>query len=64
MSINPIFHTRTKHIEIGYHFVEEKVAMGALITNYIPSSSQPTGIFTKPLAKQHVSTALKQAKSP
>ena len=32
MSINPLFHSRSKHIELNYHFVREKVAMGHLIT--------------------------------
>ena len=52
MSVNPMFYVHTKHIEIDYHFVREKVAMGALITSYIPSSSQPADIFTKLLSKR------------
>ena len=51
MSVNPMFHARSKHIELDYHFVREKVAMGHLVTRYIPSLSQPADIFTKPLAK-------------
>ena len=51
MSVNPVFHTRTKYIELDYHFVHEKVAMGALVTRYIPTSSQLADVFPKPLAK-------------
>lgn len=27
MFINPIFHVKTKHIEMDYHFIREKVAL-------------------------------------
>ena len=51
MSINPILHARTKHIAIDYHFVREKVALGTLITRFVPSSSQLADLFTKPLSR-------------
>ncbi|CAL8121965.1 unnamed protein product [Prunus armeniaca] len=38
MAANPIFHARTRHIEIDYHFVRELVARKALRTSYVPSS--------------------------
>ncbi|GKV50011.1 hypothetical protein SLEP1_g56730 [Rubroshorea leprosula] len=52
MSINPVFHARTKHIELDYHFVREKVALGTLITRYIPNTEQVADILTKPLPRQ------------
>ncbi|KAK2986127.1 hypothetical protein RJ640_024676 [Escallonia rubra] len=51
LTINPMFHARTKHIELDYHFVREKVALGSLTTRFVPSRHQVADIFTKPLAK-------------
>ncbi|GKV44791.1 hypothetical protein SLEP1_g51949 [Rubroshorea leprosula] len=53
MSINPVFHAQTKHIELAYHFVREKVALGSLVTRYVPSMDQIADIFTKPLPRTH-----------
>ena len=52
MAKNPIHHARTKHIELDYHFVREKVTCGLLTTKYIPSLQQTADIFTKPLSKE------------
>ena len=49
--VNPIFDAWTKHIEIDYHFVWEKVAIGALITQFVSSTDQLADIFTNPLPK-------------
>ena len=34
---NPIFHTRTKHIEVHYHFVREHVLSGKVEPAYVPT---------------------------
>jgi hypothetical protein len=49
LSANPVFHARTKHIEVDFHFVREKVALGALDIRFIASGDQLADVFTKPV---------------
>ena len=48
LSANPVFHARTKHIEVDFHFVRERVALGALDVRFISSGDQLADIFTRP----------------
>lgn len=43
---------RTKHVDIKYHHVREKVWSKQVELKYIPSKLQKTDIFTKPLPRQ------------
>jgi hypothetical protein len=47
---NPVFHKRSKHIDIKYHWLREKVAEGVVTLVYVKSEEQLADIFTKGLA--------------
>ncbi|XP_019228021.1 PREDICTED: uncharacterized protein LOC109209247 [Nicotiana attenuata] len=49
MTRNPAFHDRSKHIDVDFHFVHDKVAQGDLIVQYVPTHLQLADIFTKVL---------------
>ncbi|WMV40927.1 hypothetical protein MTR67_034312 [Solanum verrucosum] len=51
MTVNLVMHARTKHVEMDYHFVREKVARGQLLTQFMKSKDQLADIHTKALTK-------------
>jgi hypothetical protein len=50
-SENPVFHDKSKHIEIIYHYIRDMVQRKAVHVQYLPTHEQIADIFTKPLAR-------------
>jgi hypothetical protein len=46
---NPVLHSKTKHIEVRYHFLRDNVEKGKIALIHVPTHDQLVDIFTKPL---------------
>ena len=51
LSENPVFHDKSKHIEIKYHYIIDMVQRKAIHVQYLPTHEKIADIFTKLLAK-------------
>nr|GFB66589.1 retrovirus-related Pol polyprotein from transposon TNT 1-94 [Tanacetum cinerariifolium] len=51
ISKNSVLHSRTKHIDIRYHFIRDHILKVDIELHFVPTDVQLADIFTKPLAE-------------
>ncbi|GKA61879.1 hypothetical protein Tco_0761398 [Tanacetum coccineum] len=47
ISCNPVQHSRTKHIDVRYHFIKEQVEKGIVELFFVGTEYQLADLFTK-----------------
>ncbi|GJV14605.1 retrovirus-related pol polyprotein from transposon TNT 1-94 [Tanacetum coccineum] len=52
ISCNPVQHSKTKHIDIRYHFIKEHVEKGTVELYFVGTPCQLADLFTKALPKE------------
>ena len=53
LSKNPVFHDRSKHIDVRFHFIRECVGDGKMDIKHVRTEEQIADILTKPLPRAH-----------
>jgi hypothetical protein len=46
LSMNPVFHDKSKHIGIKYHFIRDVVEKGAMKLHYVATNEQVVDVLT------------------
>lgn len=57
---NPVFHNRTKHVDIRHHFVRETIERGDIKIEYLSTEEMPADLLTKALSTPKHNQCCKQ----
>ncbi|KAG5877985.1 hypothetical protein JTB14_032216 [Gonioctena quinquepunctata] len=52
LSVNPVMHQRSKHIDIHYHYTRERFLNADVNITYVASKENFADLFTKPLGRE------------
>ena len=47
---NPVYHSRTKHVELDLHFIRDKVLNHEVVIQHVSSRDQIADLLIKPLS--------------
>ena len=51
MSVNPVHHDTTKHVEMRYHYVRDMVQRRAMELQFVPTDEQVVDVLMKSLVQ-------------
>lgn len=51
LSKNPVFHERSKHIDVCFHFIRECIGDGTMEVDHVRTEEQVADVLTKPLGR-------------
>jgi len=53
ISDNPVFHDKSKHIDIKYHYIRYMVQRKRVLVQYLPTNEKVVDVLTKPLTRKN-----------